>query len=52
MQEAVIVESETDLPPKNITIAEFPSQEAEPPVKIDEDQDGLGIVLIQFQDIF
>jgi len=46
VQDAVVVESEADLPPKNITVAEFPAQEAEPPVQVDEDQDGLGMVLL------
>lgn len=41
--QAVIVESEQVLPPKNVTIIDFPEQEAEPVLTIDEADDELGI---------
>ncbi|XP_050309434.1 uncharacterized protein LOC126745574 [Anthonomus grandis grandis] len=41
-QEAVVVESEAELPPKNVTVIDFPQQEAEPHLEqIDEDDDEL-----------
>lgn len=41
-QEAVVVESQEDLPPKNVTVIEFPQQEAEPHLEVDEEDAELG----------
>lgn len=41
--DAVIVESEEVLPPKNVTIINFPDAIGEPAVTVDEDEDELGI---------
>ncbi|KAL1497187.1 hypothetical protein ABEB36_008186 [Hypothenemus hampei] len=40
-QDGVVVESDPNLPPKNITITDFPSNEAEPHIEVDEDDDEL-----------
>lgn len=40
-QEAVVVESESELPPKNITVIDFPEQEAEPQLEVDEEDEEL-----------
>lgn len=42
-QEAVVVESQEDLPPKNVTVIEFPQQEAEPHLEVDEEDAELGM---------
>ncbi|XP_044267836.1 uncharacterized protein LOC123013407 [Tribolium madens] len=39
--QAVVVESEPVLPPKNVTIIDFPEKEAEPVLTIDEEDDEL-----------
>ncbi|XP_068902894.1 uncharacterized protein [Tenebrio molitor] len=39
--QAVVVESEPFLPPKNVTIIDFPDKEAEPVLTIDEEDDEL-----------
>lgn len=46
--EAVVIESEEPefLPPKNVTILEFPEKEAEPSLQVDEEDEELGKICI------
>ncbi|KAH1013925.1 hypothetical protein HUJ04_002842 [Dendroctonus ponderosae] len=39
--DAVVVENEADLPPKNITITDFPSEVAQPSIQVDEEDEEL-----------
>ena len=44
--EAVVVEEEKVLPPKNVTVINFPDKEAEPVLQVDEEDDELGKLLL------